>query len=691
MYLDVPVVIGKDDNGAYIYEWKRERVYDVHTFPYNALIGVPTCRRGKRTEYLNISSAFDIEDYTIIPEKDEKGNYVEPPTAFMYHWQWCISRDKATKYVCFGTTWEEFMLFVDKVKTHLSLGIGKRLVVYCHFLSHEFQFMKDFINITGMFAKDERKPLKIETSSGIEFRCSYFLSNNSLYKFCESSKLCDHFKLQGQYDYKKLRTPHMAQDKLDLPYDFNDVYGLCQCIDSLLEDDDISTIPLTSTGYVRRDCRKAVQSNKNNIELFKETRLTVETYTLCKQATRGGDTHASRFHAGKILKNIKSADETSAYPWIMVTQPIFPVSKYVYEKIHSEDELDNYNREYATLFKVAIYDIDIKEGCPDVYIPLAKCTKFRNIVNENGRIMSADFIEITVTGIDWEIIKDCYKFKSFSIASFFYAKKGYIYKELIEVVMDYFYKKTTLKKKDHYFYMKSKNKLNACFGMMLTAIDHDIISYDTKTHEWSREKKDISEMLDAFYNSHSSFLPYQWGLYVTAGARFALHALKKHAWKDGAYWDTDSLKYTPGIVDYWIGVINKQRIEIDEKAPTPAYVDFNGERYYLGVFEDDGNYHRFKTLGAKKYAYEDDYGFHITVSGMDKEKGAKQIGSIDNFEITGKPLEDIGRTTAYYNESEIHEITVNGDTFLTASNVAIVDTTYTLGITAEYAGILERI
>ena len=73
----------------------------------------------------------------------------------------------------------------------------------------------------------------------------------------------------------------------------------------------------------------------------------------------------------------------------------------------------------------------------------------------------------------------------------------------------------------------------------------------------------------------------------------------------------------------------------------------------------------------------------ITVSGMDKKKGAKAVGSIENFNI-GKTYKNVGRTTSFYNDEPIHKITVNGCTFTTASNIGIVDTTYTLGITMEY-------
>ena len=113
----------------------------------------------------------------------------------------------------------------------------------------------------------------------------------------------------------------------------------------------------------------------------------------------------------------------------------------------------------------------------------------------------------------------------------------------------------------------------------------------------------------------------------------------------------------------------------------------------MGVYEYEGCYAEFSTLGAKKYCYDTiekdgSIGFHITVSGMHKKKGAKRVKCIENFNI-GKTFNDVGRTVSYYNDENPHTITINGDTFTTASNIGIVDTTYTLGITNEYYELIK--
>ena len=59
----------------------------------------------------------------------------------------------------------------------------------------------------------------------------------------------------GDLDYKKLFTPNTLLTMSELGYCYNDVMGLYEAIIYLLKEDTLVTIPLTSTGYVRRECR----------------------------------------------------------------------------------------------------------------------------------------------------------------------------------------------------------------------------------------------------------------------------------------------------------------------------------------------------------------------------------------------------------------------------------------------------
>ena len=215
--------------------------------------------------------------------------------------------------------------------------------------------------------------------------------------------------------------------------------------------------------------------------------------------------------------------------------------------------------------------------------------------------------------------------------------------------------------------------------------------------EWSEVKPELDAALQEFYKSRNNFLSYQWGVFVTANARNRLQRMLDIVGKDVVYIDTDSIKFINDKHIKEFEEINEELKKVAENNDIPAYVDRTDiddktgkkivNRFYLGTWDNDGNYLRFKTLGAKKYCYEKlkkgDKKFEITVSGMSKKKGAEQVKNIENFKI-GNTFHNVGRTVSWYNDEPVHKITVNGDTFTTASNIGIVESTYTLGVTNEY-------
>lgn len=677
--------------------FKKEEVYTVNDFPYEELRFAPICT-GKKGTYYNIPCAFDIESTTIEPPKDEKDNYIYSPYAFMYQWQFCIM-DK----VVFGRTWEEFKQLLKNIRIKMRLSNHTTLAIYVHNLSYEFQFMKEFIKIKNLFARDKRKVMKVNTKDGFEFRCSYFLSNMSLAKFCENTNNVKHFKLVDQFDYKKIRTPQTPLTEVEEGYCYNDVRGLCECIQELISGNDtIATIPLTNTGYVRREFRQAVKANKNNHTEFTKTALTPEQYEMLTKAFRGGDTHANRFKVNQILKDIHSFDISSSYPSAMMMDD-YPIGKFTECTIDSQEKLEYFIDEYCCVFDVTFYKIYADNTNVIPYIDIAHCYEKSKITNDNGRVLSADMISLVCTNIDLEIILDSYNFDGYEIKKAIYAEKGKLPKEFRQKVIDYFVLKTQLKGfvDKEYEYMKSKNRLNSSYGMMVTSLVHSDITYDVYSMEWDEVKGDIEASLEKFYKSRNNFLPYQWGVFVTANARKRLRTMLKVVGRDVIYTDTDSIKFENIKHVEEFNQINKKLMEQAETNDIPAYCDrtdiIDGkevtERFYLGTWDNDGEYLRFKTLGAKKYCFEKMKKgkeiFEITVSGMSKKKGSERVGKIENFMI-GKKFYDVGRSTSWYNDEQSHVIEVNGDIFTTASNIGILESTYELGVTNEYWDIIAE-
>jgi hypothetical protein len=668
---------------------KQEEVYTIHDFPYHELRFAPICT-GKRQTFYNIACTFDIEATTIEPPKDEKDHYIFNPYAFMYQWQFCIL-DK----VIFGRTWEEFQQMLRKIRIAMKLSNHLILAIYVHNLSYEFQFMKEFIKINNIFAREKHKVMKVRTKDGFEFRCSYFLSNMSLSKFCENTQNVKHYKLVDTYDYKKLRTPSTQLTELEEGYCYNDVRGLAECITEMISGKDtIATIPLTNTGYVRREFRQAMKT-KANRKNFEDTALTPEEYEMLTKAFRGGDTHANRFKVNLELEDVHSFDISSSYPTAMMMDE-YPIGKFSECTIDSQSKLEYFMSNYCCVFDVTFFKLIADSNNVIPYVDIAHCYEKSKIINDNGRVLSADMVSIVCTNIDLEIILQSYGYDSFAINKSIYAEKGKLPKEFRQKVMDYFILKTQLKGVDgkEYEYMKSKNRLNSSYGMSVTSIVHSDIEYDVYEMEWTELKGDTVGSLEQFYKSRNNFLPYQWGVFVCANARKRLRTMLNVVGRDVCYTDTDSIKFVNKKHIAEFEEINKKLMLQAENNDIPAYCDRDGERFYLGTWDNDGEYLRFKTLGAKKYCYEklDKKGnikFEITVSGMNKKKGAKEVGTIDNFMI-GKKFYNVGRTTSWYNDTMQKIIEVNGDRFLSASNIGILDSTYELGVTNEYWDIIAE-
>ena len=88
---------------------------------------------GERSpDYYNIPAAFDIETSSLY----DRGNKF----ATMYIWQFGLNG-----LVIYGRTWAEFVYLLDALAIKLKLHQGRRLVIYVHNLSYEFQFMRKHI------------------------------------------------------------------------------------------------------------------------------------------------------------------------------------------------------------------------------------------------------------------------------------------------------------------------------------------------------------------------------------------------------------------------------------------------------------------------------------------------------------------------------------------------------------------
>ena len=648
---------------------------------------------GKKRHYIGITTAFDIET-TLLDDVTQ---------SVMYIWQWQFGED----YTVIGRTWDEFLDLQKRIKA--VLPEDRWLVVYVHNLSYEFQFLKGIYTFfpDDVFAVASRKVVKCDMWGCFEFRCSYKLTNMSLKQFT-SKMMVKHQKLSGdEFNYSVKRYPWTPLSDEELEYCINDVLGLVEAVNALMarDGDTLQTIPLTSTGYVRRNAKRALKDGSVHHNFVYSILPDIETYRALREAFRGGNTHANRYYAGDIVENVHSADRSSSYPAVICNCE-YPMS--VFTPILKKDLNPGYIsrcitvRHKALLLRIGIRNLRLRDpywGCP--YLSKDKCRNIHKAVDteDNGRILEAEYLETTITDIDLKIIMEEYQGEIIFLQGW-YASYKKLPLPLIKEVIKYYKDKTELKgvKGQEIFYDLAKALLNALYGMMAQdPVKHNLIFQ--QIGDWEEDMTLSDEEILGRSNA-KAFLAYQWGVWVTAHSRDALERgirlVQETEGADFIYCDTDSVKYT-GRVD-WTGY-NSDRIAECKESGAMA-TDPSGVTHYMGVFEtedlkDTGYAYRyFKTLGAKKYAYveREGEGVHCTIAGVNKKKGGAELdkhGGLSAF-AEGFVFRDAGGTQAVYNDSpEIDHVDIEGHRLPITSNVAILPSEYTLGITGEYERIIK--
>ena len=637
----------------------------------------------KKIRAIDSVSAFDIET-SRLPEIEQ---------SFMYVWQFAIEINGVIK-AYYGRYWSEFRDFVEKLSNATN---GCKQVIYVHNLAYEFSFLKGIFKFKteDVMNLKSRSPLKA-TYKNIEFRCSYRHSNMSLDKFAKQMG-AKHRKLKGGLDYNKVRYPWDHLSKKEWKYCIYDVVALVESIRNEMErdGDDLNTIPMTSTGYLRREAKHNIYDH--DIAWIKGIVPSYDIYEMMKEAFMGGYTHANRYFVGDILEDCYSMDRSSSYPHVQ-TFCKFPISKFQNIGSISEKYLEKVKDKKAIIMKAQLIGLKLKdEFYPMPYLANHKVKGAVNAKIDNGKILSCDTCVTTITDVDYWIMKYMYDFDMI-ILDAYQARYGYLPPAITDLLIEYYGLKTNLKNVDEYLYHKSKNKLNSGYGM--TAQDIAKLSILYKENTRSFELEDIDKKDKYEDSSKKAFLPYQWGVWTTALARRELYvginAVYEQGLKDGItdviYCDTDSVKYIGDKVD--MSEYNNMCIEKGRQSKKMAVHEKTGKEYFLGVFEEENNgepYKQFITLGAKKYCYvETDGSLHITISGVNKERGAKELGRIENFK-EGFIFTKSAGLDLKYNDCVNMDIAIDKQhTLHITDNVYMYESTYTLNIEPNFADLIKN-
>lgn len=661
-----------------------------------------------KKEYYNYPVAFDIETSSFL----ENGE----PRACMYVWQMCFGD---SDFIVIGRTWQEWKDFLKLVRKTFRLKKDRILVVYVHNLAYEAQFIRKFFTWDKVFAIDTREPLYMRTNFGIEFRCSYKLSGYGLETLAKNLLRHDMKKMIGDLDYKKVRHSKSPITDEEMNYNIMDVKIVCAYISERLKiDGNITKIPLTKTGYVRNACKIACYGIDHKApkyyryrDLMKKLTMTPHEYRLLQCAFMGGYTHANAFYVGEILHDVVSQDFISSYPYDMFSEK-YPMSKgeLCYPTI---DEVTGKLNIYCWVLDIEMYNVE-STILQDDFLSYSRCIDCKGYVLNNGRINRASYIHIVVTSVDFEIILKTYKcYGGIKIIQAYKYFKQYLPTDFINEMLSYYIAKTTLKGvegKEEEYLNSGKEPLNSFYGMAVTNPLRDTITYTN--NEWGREKIDIEKGINKYNGNINRFMPYAMGVFVTAYARRNLWTGILAVGGDYVYSDTDSIKllnfekhkkyfedYNKGVIDKLHAACEYHNIPWENVAPKTI----NGVEKILGVWDFDGEYSRFKTLGAKRYMTEEKNGdISLTVSGLNKKKaipylldkygeeGIFEAFKDDEFGIDNMTIPQgfSGRMVSTYIDNETQGVITdylgNKGSYHELSSVNLSDSTYTLSLSKDY-------
>lgn len=684
---------------------------DLSTIEYN------TVRTNKKKEYINLESAFDIETTSTYINGEK--------FAFMY--VWAFGFGDSDEHVYYGRTWGEYIEFVGMIEDHFQLYEDRILITYVHNLGYEFQFMRKCFTWSNVFSVDIRKPLKALTDNGIEYRDSLMLSGYSLENTAKN--LTDHKveKMVGDLDYSLIRHHETDLTKEEWGYVENDILVVLYYINEQIKQyGDVTKIPLTNTSRVREFVRnKVYYTSKNHRKssgvkynnyrkIMNDLKIKDEDeYKQLKRAFQGGFTHANANYSGKVLQDVTSIDFTSSYPAVMLAEQ-FPMGRAieVTNKDLSEHGFEYYLSNYCLMFDVKFKNIESKISFEN-YISESKTYQLTNPIMNNGRVYSADDLATTITDVDYRIIQASYDWEHMEVTNVKRYARGYLPKDFIRAIIELYESKTELKGVEgkEVEYLLSKGMLNSTYGMTVTDIIRETIEY---IDEWEIEPPEVDEQLEKYNEGRNRFLFYPWGVWVTAYARKNLWTGILNIGDDYVYSDTDSIKllnyekHKPFIQNYDDDLIRKlkrmcQFHDIPFQSLAPKTIE--GKEKMIGVWDYEGTFDLFKTLGAKRYMEYDGKNVMLTVAGLSKENGINYMldqsdHNIDNvFELFNDdlhvPASDTGKMThTYLDEERTFNITdYKGDELevYSPSGVHLESVDFTLSISKNYGTFLNMI
>lgn len=664
--------------------------------------------------FIRDGKAFSNEEYLDSTRANPKCETDYVKCGLCYVWQFAIGLDE----VFYGRTLAQFAEFLDVLSDKL---YDCRAIIFVHNLSYEFQFIRKFFDWKVVFALDNRKVMFAETDN-FDFRCSYLLSAKSLAGVSKeiAGVYPQYGKRIGDLDYSLARHEETPLTQEELGYCEMDVLTVNAYILTQTEIyGDVTKLPYTNTGRVRKLCRNNCFKDKRYRLFIHDLNVSPLEFKMCRVAFQGGYVHANPLYSSTIQRNVSSYDFTSSYPYVMLSEkyPMSTALEYPKDKI-TQEVFNKYCEKYLAIVAVTLKDLKVKPSLMPI-ISSSKCVVLKGAKYDNGKVWSAKEVQTVVTNIEYENILKFYDVKEVKLGKCYFYKADFLPKPYIETILDLYEAKTKLKdykgRDDEETlqiereYMLKKNMLNSLYGMMVFNPIKDNWVYQ---EEWERVSREINdETVEEMNGDNSRFTFYLWGVFVTTYARNNLFTALLEMKDDFVYSDTDSVKvlnhdkhsdyfqrYDGEVVDKLLKMC--KTLEIDFERCKPKNV--KGKEKLIGVWDYEGDYTRFKTLGAKRYLTEKDGKLDFTVSGINKRKALPYLmercnGNDGVFEYFNDkmylPREYTGKSIHSYIDEPMESIVTDyqGNVKLcrSESGVHLMESDYSLSILQVYADFLK--
>ena len=612
-------------------------------------------RKNNRTkiEYVNITCTLDIE--TTNTKTD----------GFIYTIQANFGGvNVLVRYI------EDWLSIIDMLVKNFELNPERKLVIYVHNLGYEHmyitQIMRERYGLADILLTKSRKPLYIRYNNGIELRDSLKLFQKSL---AGATKGLPHAKMVGDLDYKVYRTPDTPLSPDEWNYCINDVQGLYEAIERLKCEHGYNSanIPLTNTAMVIEEINKSCRKDNKCMQAMQELKLDKQQTRLAYKCMAGGDTHGTRWRAGKVYKKCNSYDLKSAHPSQQILKK-YPAGKPITLPGGTTlAELDALTASgYGWIAQIFIYDFAIKPECPNPTISVSKCAQIEDPRGtDNGRLLGALGALVYMDSNDFKRFREGYNFDESEVmaveAVAFYLK--YLPDGYRGAILDKFkIKESAPDGPDRTF---AKICVNTIFGASAQKTVRDEYSLedngllDASHLSWEQnldglDEKDVSK-------KQTNKFPFLWGLWTASLTRLALWELQKTVgWDKLIYWDTDSVKYEGDKVPEVDAVYNAAVRDLCRERGAIVYK--KGKAVYIGSAEDEHpdinyGYSEFIFLHAKCYAAKawdgKNYQIETTIAGVGKKEGVLAMrGDISNLK-DGLYIDHAGGLKLIYHDEPI--------------------------------------